>query len=89
MADSNEQRPPSPARSTAQQVTRWLMVASLIVAVAITGGWCLARAVPVTASTVLGFGIVTIALWVTVYRLLILGIKRMVRSRVAQTRHNA
>ena len=75
-----------PTRSTAQQVTRWLMVASLVVAVTITGGWCLVRAVPMSASTVLAFAVVTLALWMTIYRLFVLGIKRMVRSRIAQDR---
>lgn len=85
MADPEEERSP-PRLSTAQQVSYWLILVSLVVAVTITGGYAFATSVSFTASSMLVFAVVTIALWATVYRLFIVGIKRMVRSRIAQRR---
>ncbi len=73
------------APSTAKQVMYWLTLVSLVAAVAVMGLWWVLAAVPVTASTTFIFLFATIGLWVTIDRLLILAIKRLVRSSLARS----
>jgi hypothetical protein len=73
-------------RSTAQQVEYWLTLASLGFAAAVIGACWIASGIAVTASTAFLFLFATIGVWVTVYRLLILGIKQLVRGRIERSR---
>lgn len=75
----------SSPRSTAQQVTYWLILASLVVAVVVMGFWWLAEGISVTPSTTFIFAFATGGLWVTIYHLLILVIRQLVRNRVAES----
>ena len=72
-----------PSRSTATQVTYWLMLVSLVVAVVLMGLWWTLAGILATSSTIVIFLLATAGVWIAVYRLLVYGIKRLVRSRLA------
>ena len=63
----------------AEQVTRGLLAVSLVGAVLLTAGWWLVMDPARTLSAALLSLFATLVIWAVIYRLLVYGIKRMVR----------